>query len=66
MPDYVPVHRDDVPGLHQQDRQQRPLQPRAGIKFPAVPFHPESAQHRKTQAVVAGHLRRRSGPMTQL
>ena len=35
-----PVHRDDMIGLHHQDRQQRALQPRAEINLPAAAVLP--------------------------
>jgi len=61
-----PVHRDDLPGLHHQDRQQRALHPRAGVEFTPAPNHPERAQQPKVQAAVAGHLGHRSPPITQV
>ena len=61
-----PVHRDDVPGVHDQDRQQGPLQPRAEINLLAVPVHPERAQQPEVQAAVAAHLGHESPRITQV
>jgi hypothetical protein len=51
-----PVHRDHMPGIQHEDRQQRALQPRANADLLAVAVHPERAQHSKAQAAVTRHL----------
>ena len=48
-----PVHRDDMPGLRQQDRQQGTLQPCAKVDLPAIQLYPERAQHGELQPSAA-------------